>query len=45
MIKHFKQKIFKCVKVYNVEIKWMTRKAQKNKEINEFMPLQFLHFT
>lgn len=45
MIKHLKQKIFKRVKVYNVEIKWMTRKAQKNKKINEFMPLQFLHFT
>lgn len=32
-IKHLKQKIFKRVKVYNVEIKWMTRKAQKNKKI------------
>lgn len=33
MIKHLTQKIFKRVKVYNVEIKWMTRKAQKNKKI------------
>ena len=32
-IKHLKQKIFKRVRVYNVEIKWMTRKAQKNKKI------------
>lgn len=39
MIKHLKQKIFKCVNVYNIEIKRMTRQAQKNKKINEFMPL------